>query len=102
SADTLEGWLRQFGADAKLAEQLEANSGANLFVSGITLKPRRVVWEQGILGGVYSTLDSKQADAAHDPFYRPISADGSQVKFDAQELFAMRANGFWATFIADA
>jgi hypothetical protein len=102
AADTLDGWLKQFGADAKLAEQLEASNGANLFVSGITLKPRRVIWQQGILGGVYATLDCKQADAAHDPFYRPISADGSQVKFDAQELFAMRANGFWATFIADA
>ena len=101
AADTLEGWLKQFGADAKLAEQLEASNGANLFVSGVTLKPRRVIWQQGILGGVYSTLDSREADAAHDPFYRPISADGSQVKFDAQELFAMRANGFWATFIAD-
>jgi hypothetical protein len=102
AADALDGWLKQFGADAKLAEQLEASNGANLFVSGITLKPRRVTWQQGILGGVYSTLDSKRADAARDPFYRPISADGSQVKFDAQELFAMRANGFWATFIADA
>jgi hypothetical protein len=102
AAETLDGWLKQFGADAKLAEQLEASNGANLFVSGVTLKPRRVIWQQGILGGVYSTLDSREADAAHDPFYRPISADGSQVKFDAQELFAMRANGFWATFIADA
>ncbi len=102
AADTLDDWLKQFGADAKLAEQLEASNGANLFVSGITLEPRRVIWQQGILGGVYSTLDSKTGDAAHDPFYRPISADASQVKLDAQELFAMRANGFWATFIADA
>jgi hypothetical protein len=102
AAAKLDDWFKQLGADARLAEQLEANSGANLFLSGVTLKPRRVVWQQGLLGGVYLTLDSKIADAAHDPFYRPISADGSQVKFDASEVFAMRTNGFWATYIADA
>ncbi len=102
AADNQTGWYKSLGVDAKVIDALEANAGANLFVSAVTHKNRRVIWAQGPLGGVYQTLDVKVDDAKHNPFYRPIAADGSQVQFDAGEFFALGRNGMWQTFIADA
>jgi hypothetical protein len=90
-------FLKSLGVDAKTIEQLRANAGANLILSGVTQKPRRVVWQQGPLGGVYSTLDVERVAAERDPIRRPLSAAGLAFEYDASEWFAMRANGLWLT-----
>ena len=81
-------FLKALGVDAKRIEQLRANAGANLILSGVTQKPRRVVWQQGPLGGVYSTLDVERVAAERDPLRRPLSADGLAFEYDASEWFA--------------
>jgi hypothetical protein len=90
-------FLKSLGVDSKKIEQLRANAGANLILSGITQKPRRVIWQQGPLGGVYSTLDVERVAAERDPIRRPLSAAGLAFEYDASEWFAMRANGLWLT-----
>src|SRR6185436_11646045 len=82
-------FLKSLGVDREVIDRLRANAGANLIISGVTNKPRRIVWSQGPLGGVYATLDVETVDAAHDPIRRPISADGFQLKFDVSEWFAV-------------
>jgi hypothetical protein len=94
-------FLKLFGVDQAAVERLEADAGANLHNSGVTKKTRRIIWTQTLLGGLYYTLDSKIGDAVHNPFYRPISAEGSQLQFDAEEHFALNRNGFWLTAIFD-
>ncbi len=90
-------FLKSLGVDVKAIEQLRANAGANLILSGVTQKPRRIVWQQGPLGGVYSTLDVERVAAERDPIRRPLSVDGLAFEYDASEWFAMRANGLWLT-----
>ena len=90
-------FLKSLGVDAKKIEQLRAGAGANLILSGVTQKPRRIIWQQGPLGGVYSTLDVERVAAERDPIRRPLSADGLAFEYDASEWFAMRANGMWLT-----
>ncbi|MEX2138674.1 MAG: hypothetical protein WD894_05395 [Pirellulales bacterium] len=90
-------FLKSLGVDPKTIEKLRANAGANLILSGVTQKPRRIVWQQGPLGGVYSTLDVERVAAERDPIRRPLSADGLAFEYDASEWFAMRANGLWLT-----
>jgi hypothetical protein len=68
-------FLKSLGVDRETIDRLRANAGANLLISGVTNKPRRVVWSQGPLGGVYATLDVETVDAARDPIRRPISVE---------------------------
>ena len=95
-------FLKSLGVDPKVIADLQADAGANLFISGITKKPRRIVWSQGPLGGVYQTLDVQQVDAARDPIRRAISTSGFDLKFDAGEWFAMAPNGLWRTALYDS
>ncbi len=95
-------FLKSLGVDAKVISDLRADAGANLFISGITKKPRRIVWSQGPLGGVYQTLDVQQVDATRDPIRRAVSAEGFELEFDAGEWFAMAPNGLWRTALYDA
>jgi hypothetical protein len=95
-------WLKSNGVDAAAIARLGADLWANLNISDPTKKPRRVVWDQGALGSVFKTLDSKVADAVHNPFYRPITADGSTVLYDAGEYFLMGPNGFWKVAVFDS
>src|SRR5690606_11081685 len=66
-----------------------------------TKKPRRVVWSQGPLGGIYGTFDVAKVDAARDPRRYPIDADGAKFKYDASEWFAVAPNGLWRVSIYD-
>ena len=100
--DTEEKFLKSLGVDPATIDRLRANAGANLIISGVTQKPRRIVWEQGPLGGVYQTLDVATVDAVRDPLRRPISADGTQLTFDAGEWFAAAPNGLWRVALYDA
>ncbi len=99
---TEQEFLKSLGVDAETIDRLRANAGANLIVSGVTQKPRRVIWSQGPLGGVYETLDVQQVDAQRDPIRRPLSVGGVNLKFDAGEWFAAAPNGLWRTALYDA
>jgi hypothetical protein len=101
-SDNENEFLKSLGADQKVIDRLRANAGANLIISGVTAKPRRVVWLQGPLGGVYSTLDVERVDAARDPLRRPISAAGSDFQYDVSEWFAVAPNGLWRTALFNA
>jgi hypothetical protein len=92
---------KSLGLDQSIINQLEADLGANLVVSAFTLKPRRIAFSQGPLGGYWVTLDTKQADARHDPVRRPITVDKFATLFDASEVFGMQKNGFWAVAVFD-
>ena len=71
--DNENDFLKSLGVDREAIQRLRADAGANLIISGVTAKPRRIVWSQGPLGGVYSTLDVDHVDAQRDPIRRPIT-----------------------------
>jgi hypothetical protein len=96
-ADTESDFLKSVGVDRATIDRLRADIGANLIISGVTAKPRRIVWSQGPLGGVYSTLDVERVEAERDPIRRPLSAGGLVFKYDVSEWFALAPNGLWRT-----
>lgn len=100
--DTEGEFLKTLGLDQKVVNALRANAGANIVISGVTKKPRRVIWSQGPLGGIYATLDVASVDAARDPRRYPIDADGATFTYDASEWFAMGPNGLWRNALYDA
>jgi hypothetical protein len=100
--NTEDEFLKSLGVDRNAIDRLHANAGANLVLSGVTAKPRRVVWAQGPLGGVYSTLDVERVEAERDPLRRPISAAGLAFRYDLGEWFALAPNGLWRTALFDA
>jgi hypothetical protein len=95
--DTENDFLKSLGVDRTVIDRLRANAGANLATSGVTAKPRRIVWAQGPLGGIYSTLDVETVDAQRDPLRRPITAAGLAFHYDLGEWFAVAPNGLWRT-----
>ncbi len=95
-------FLKSLGVDAATIDRLRANAGANLLISGVTQKPRRIVWSQGPLGGVYETLDIQQVDASRDPIRRPLSVGDVSLQYDAGEWFAMAPNGLWRVALYDS
>lgn len=97
-----EDFVKSLGLQPAVIEDLRANAGANLIQSQVTFKPRRVIWSQGPIGGVYSTLDVIQVDAERDPIRRPVSASGLNLKFDVSEWFALAPNAMWRTALYDA
>jgi hypothetical protein len=99
---TEQEFLKSLGVDAATIDRLRANAGANLVISGVTQKPRRVVWSQGPLGGVYETFDVAAVDAERDPIRRPLSAGGVNLKYDAGEWFAVAPNGLWRVALYDS
>jgi hypothetical protein len=122
--DTEVDFLKSLGVDRDVIQRLRADVGANLITSGVTGKPRRIVWSQGPLGGVYSTLDVQQIDATRDPLRRPITvienhpatdkrtaspasslkpqASSLSFKYDVSEWFALAPNGLWRTALYDS
>jgi hypothetical protein len=96
-ADAESDFLKSVGVDRATIDRLRADIGANLIISGVTAKPRRIVWSQGPLGGVYSTLDVERVEAQRDPIRRPLSAGGLVFKYDVSEWFALAPNGLWRT-----
>jgi hypothetical protein len=100
--NTENEFLKSLGIDNEVIDRLHANAGANLANSGVTAKPRRIVWAQGPLGGIYSTLDVEHVDAEHDPLRRPVSAAGLAFHYDLGEWFALAPNGLWRTALFSA
>jgi hypothetical protein len=125
-ADNENDFVKSLGLDRAVVDRLRASAGANIIISGVTNKPRRVIWSQGPLGGVYATLDVQQVDAERDPLRRPVSVEGRgsggegrensktppsphaprssslAFRFDASEWFAVAPNGLWRTALFDA
>lgn len=95
-------FLAGLGVDQSLLEKLRANAGANLNESGVTHKPRRVIWAQGPLGGVYQTLDVEHTTADKDPIRRPITDRGLSLNYDLGEWYAMGPNGLWRMALYNA
>jgi hypothetical protein len=100
-------FVKSLGLDQQTIDRLRANAGANIIISGVTGKPRRVIWSQGPLGGVYATLDVEKVDAERDPVRRAITVKGEHgvtltFKFDASEWFAVAPNGLWRVAIFSA
>jgi len=92
-------WLKSLGLDAATIVRLEATRGANLFRSGVTDKPRRLSRWTGPLGALWNTYDTNGRDPTKDVFRDP----SFQVRFDAGEHIAVRANGLleYALFNAE-
>jgi hypothetical protein len=81
-------FYRQLGVDVKTIDVLQADAGANLIRSGVTLKLRRVARRPGPLGGAWITYDVEQSTAERDPLRNPFG-----FRFDATEHIAAKANG---------
>jgi len=94
-------FLAQFGVDEKKIVTLLGHTSANIPVSGVTFKPRRIVSRQGPLGPYISTEDGAKDNAAANPFHFPVSANGQSTKVDAYEVFALKSNGFWGVAAFD-
>jgi hypothetical protein len=88
-AKAVDEWNAALGVDREAIVRLNANRGANLFISGVTHKPRRISRWQGPLGGVWQTYDTFGVDPAHDPIRNPTFTGG----YDASEHIAAKANG---------
>jgi hypothetical protein len=94
-------WEKLLGLDSDAIADLAANRGANLFRSGITRKPRRISRWQGPLGGAWNTYDiadSSLLDKKKDPIRDPTF----DVRFDAGEHIAAKANGLHLFALFDA
>jgi hypothetical protein len=93
--------LKLYGIDEAKIANLLGHTSANLPISGVTFKPRRIVNRQGPLGPYISTEDGAKDIAASNPFNFPVSVHGQSIKVDAFEIFALKANGFWGVSIFD-
>lgn len=108
--DTLGGLWKLLGVDEAAQTRLNAVAGANQVRSGVTFKPRKVARFQGPAGGAWITFDhadSREADK--DPIRYPLrevrAPDGTTktaYRFDASEVRAIKANGFFLDAIFDA
>ncbi|HEY1602075.1 MAG TPA: hypothetical protein VGG64_20900 [Pirellulales bacterium] len=98
--------LKRLGIDRGVIDKLSADTAANLLVSRVTSKPRRIVRLPGALGGVWYTRDVAVETPDRDPVRTPINYAGSagrqSLRFDASEWFAQKENGFWLTAVYDA
>ncbi len=95
-----EQLLRLLGVDRKVIADLAADTAANLFISAVTHKPRRIKHLPGPLGAVWFTLDVERVTPERDPLRNPINFDDGvhgkqQFVYDASEWFAQKANKFW-------
>ncbi len=94
-------YLASFGINDKTVAELLGHTSANIPVSGVTFKPRRIVNRNGPLGPYISTEDGAKDNAAANPFHFPVSANGQSIKVDAYEVFALKSNGFWGVAAFD-
>lgn len=93
--------LKLFGIDETKIANLLGHTSANIPISGVTFKPRRIVNRQGPLGPYISTEDGAKDNAASNPFHFPVSANGQTIVVDAFEIFALKSNGFWGVSVFD-
>ena len=84
---------KSLGVDPAAIARLRADLGANLLISNVTNKERRVTFHPGPLGGYWFTLDVEETTAAKSFLRRPVSAGGFFPEYDASEIFAVAPNG---------
>ncbi len=98
--------LKSVGIDKDQQEKLAANTAANLLVSRITHKPRRVLHFSGPLGSTWVTQDVNSEAANKDPVRAPIDFKGklgeAKFNFDASEVIFARPNHFWGGALYDS
>lgn len=98
--------LARLGIDRVIVDKLAADTAANLLVSGVTSKPRRIVRLPGPLGGTWFSRDVERETPDRDPLRNPINFDGpagpQELRYDASEWFAQKENKFWLTAVFDA
>lgn len=92
---------KQLGVDDTAIAKAQGFTAANIAISGVTRKPRRVVVNQSPTGVYVATEDAAQDDFAGNPFHFPVTIKGQSLKLDAYEIFALSANGFWRVAIFD-
>ncbi len=85
---TRRAFFAQLGIDIETIDALQADEGANLFVSGITGNVRRIVRRQGPLGAAWETFDVEASTPERDPFRNPF-----EFVYDAGEHIAAMPNG---------
>ncbi len=98
--------LARLGIDRAVVDKLSADTAANLLVSGVTSKPRRIVRLPGPLGGTWFSRDVERETPDRDPLRNPINFAGpagpQELRYDASEWFAQKENKFWLTAVFDA
>lgn len=95
-------FFKELGLDLAVINKLAADSAANLFRSGVTGKPRRVIFRPGPLGGNWVTKDVAREAPDKDPLRNPINFREQRYNFDASEVFYARANRMWGTALFNA
>lgn len=96
----------KLGVKVEDLNALAADSAANLLISKVTDKPRRIKHLPGPLGGIWFTKDVEKVSPDRDPIRNPIDFEGpvgkQKFNFDATEVFAMKPNGFWLLALFNA
>lgn len=90
---------RLHGIDDAAIARLAGFSAANISISRVTRKPRRLVFASGPLGPYIFSEDAAVDDAASNPFHFPVTDGAISTRVDAVEVFALGANAFWRTAI---
>jgi hypothetical protein len=97
--------LERLGIDRESVDRLSADTAANLFISHVTNKPRRLVRLPGPLGGTWFSRDIETETPDRDPLRNPINYTGTAgaqtLRYDASEWFAQKENKFWLTAVFD-
>ena len=99
-------FYRGLGLDVSLVEGITAQLEASIGASKITEADRIVLNMNAPLGPVLVTLDvdkEKQKTRTNNRSVAPaILPKGYRFQFDAQEVFALKSNGFWQTALFNA
>lgn len=95
-------FFRQFGVDARLINELSADTAANLHRSNVTNKPRRIIARPGAFGHLWQTKDIDAEAPDRDPFRNPLDFREQRFQFQASEYFVLGANRLWRVALYDA
>lgn len=104
---TLDELLEQQGVDVDLIAREAADAAANLFVSRITKRPRRIITRPTVHGRMYLTKDVVKDGPERSPIRNPVDVrnrelGNQRLEFDAQELFYTRPNRSFGVALYDA
>jgi len=95
-------FYKSLGLVVSEVERVRAELNANLFISKVTGKPRRIVHYLAPFGSVFVTQDEAKEKTGNSPLVPAVVGPGYKFQFDAQEIFALKSNGTWLTALYDA
>lgn len=98
----LDDFYKSLGLVVSEVERVRAELNANLFISQVTGKPRRVVHYLSPFGSVFVTQDEAVEKAGNSAVVPAIVPKGYKFQFDAQEIFALGPNATWRLALYDA